>query len=188
MGQKQGAYLGGIRTIEDIRKRCRVDSDTGCWHWALCLMEGRTPRLFYVGPEPGAKGISTTGRRAAAHLSRGKPLQRDEVVFPVPTCRSPDCVNPRHFIIGTKKDEGSMLKKSGRLKGNPRNIAANRRIVRVRAKLTPEMREIIKTSTESSTALGKRFGVRPNTVWECRIGRTWQETAAGASVFTWGRS
>ncbi len=82
----KGQYLGGIRTIDDVRLRCFVDAD-GCWHWRGATTDG-TP-IARIG------GKCVTVRRWAAQQTR--PLQSG-FVFLVAKCGHTDCVSPRCAI------------------------------------------------------------------------------------------
>lgn len=180
MSEADGRYLGGIRTIEDLRLRCRVDDITGCWHWVQGISQG-APKVHYV--INGKKG-SGRGRKAALLLS-GIPIPKGHVVFPKRICPSDDCVNPEHSRAGTRNNHGKYLRATGKSISMTKTVAARKSARGKRAKLTIEDARAIRESTESQAKVAKRFGVSQAVVWSIKAGRAWREHAAGASVFEW---
>jgi len=81
-----GQYLGGIRTLQCIERRCRVDAETGCWHWLGSTVAEGTPTARIDGK-------CQSVRRWA--LSRTRKLQTGRV-FVVPKCGHQTCVAPDH--------------------------------------------------------------------------------------------
>lgn len=179
MSHPVGAYLGGIRTVEDLRKRSHVDEETGCWHWKLAL-NGNSPKVWF---QLGDKRTCMRGRRAALSVLNGECLPANLVAFATRDCKSDDCVNPAHSRAGDRKQAGAALAKSGRTKGLPTKILASRKSGAKRAKFTPQIVEEIRSSSEPTASIAKRLGVAQNTVWQCRIGNTYKPL--GASVFNW---
>jgi len=51
-----------MKTIDQIKDRCRVDEFTGCWLWAGAMVGGKYPRIWQT--EDG-EDKSMPGRRAA---------------------------------------------------------------------------------------------------------------------------
>lgn len=179
MSIAKGTYMGGIRSISDLRDRCRIDEVTGCWHWSQCVDNG-APKLWFTD----AHGqTSMRGRRAALSLLNGERLPKEMVAYPTRGCESSDCVNPDHACAGSRVKAGKALAKSGRIKGLPSKTAASRKTCAKLRKLTDEMVAEIRSSDESIVTLAKKFGVAQNTVWMCRAGRSYKPP--GASVFTW---
>lgn len=179
MSHPVGTYLGGIRTIEDLRKRSRVDEDTGCWHWSLS-MNTSSPKVWFTLC---GERTCMRGRRAALSLLNGERLPKDQVAFGTRDCKSDDCVNPAHARVGDRQKFGKALAKSDRLKGLPTKIIASRKTVQKLRKLSPEMVEEIRGCTVATAVLARKFGVAQNTVHQCRAGNSYKPT--GASVFSW---
>jgi len=170
----------GIRTPEDLLMRCRIDEATGCWLWSGACCEGY-PRVWLADV-----GRVTTGPSAAFYVSRGGLPPQGTVAYM--RCICPTCVNPEHVLIGTKKQAGAHLAKSGKLKGDParavRNTLNARRSI---AKLTPEIAAEIRASSGTLVELGQRFGVAPSCISAVRTGKTWRDSVVhGASVFSLG--
>ncbi len=179
MGQKVGAYLGGIRTVEDLRQRSHVDDETGCWHWSLA-MNGNSPKVWFC---LNGKRSCMRGRRAALSILNGENLPRELVAFAIKACHSDDCVNPGHSRVGDRKAAGKALAKSGRVKGLSAKIRAARATGSKRCKFSPEIVAEIRSSIEPTAQIAKRLGVAQNTVHQCRVGNSYKPS--GNSVFSW---
>lgn len=184
MTHEIGAYLGGIRTVEDMRQRCRMNEVTGCWHWGMAC-DGATPMVHYVGKDGVRR--KQRGRRAALHLQRGVDLAPGQVAFAVDECRSLDCVNPSHCRSGSRDDHGEWLARSGLAKNLPAKIAANRAIHAKRRKLQPEMVTEIRSSPLTNKQLAQKFGVTEYPIWAARNGVSHRsiDSAPNSSVFAW---
>ena len=70
-----GTYLGGIRSVADLRERCRIDDETGCWHWGLAIVRG-VPHVAFVDED----GRRRKGTGRALQLQR---IERVPGVLPV---------------------------------------------------------------------------------------------------------
>lgn len=186
MSHPFGTYLGGIRTITDLRDRCRVDEHTGCWHWGLVVSQG-SPRVHFVAPDTG-KRITTRGRRAALYLKRGRDLRDGMRAIPAAGCKSDDCCNPAHARAASTADVGRYMKQSGKSKTMRKKIAARQVARTTRAKLDPEKAREIRASSETTTALAKRYNVSQYAAWAAKTGKTWREHMPGACVFSSGAS
>ena len=81
--------MKGILSLEDLRQRCRIDSETGCWLWAGAL-SANTPRAWFFHPEK-ARFQCMPAARAAWLLARG-PIGGRVVYHAL--CSETICVNP----------------------------------------------------------------------------------------------
>jgi hypothetical protein len=183
MGVKTGTHLGGIRTLEDLKGRCRIDEHTGCWLWSGSLTAGY-PRVFCIDPETG-KGRCMTGARAAWILGapRGpEPIPAGKLVYRW-RCKNTDCVNRSHHRLGTKAEQGKWQKANGYLRGDLTRVATIAAAQRRLSKLTAEDVHAIRASDEMCRVVGERFGVSPTAVSNIRLHKRWRDL--GASVFTW---
>ena len=184
MPHQHGADLGGIRTLEDLRVRCVMDEETGCWHWRMSMSQGR-PRVHIMHPVS-HEGVNMRGRRAALVLATGQDLPPLHFAFARLCCTSDDCCNPDHARSGNREAHGEWLRKSGKVKGLPSKMAASRRTWDKRGrKITAAMRQEILHSNESQISLARKFGVSNFVIWQVRQGLTHRKLAAGASVFVW---
>jgi hypothetical protein len=185
MPHAPGTYLGGIRTLEDLRERCVIDADTGCWHWRMAITQG-APRVHLQHPQDGRK-VTMRGRRAALLLATGRDLPRGHTAYARHCCQADDCVNPEHSRSGNRREHGQWLTKSGKVKNLLGKRAASRRGWDTRGrKVTPEMRQDILNSTDEPwQALADRLGVSKFVIYQVRKGLTHSAALPGASVFNW---
>jgi hypothetical protein len=184
MSHPDGAYLGGIRTLEDLRGRCFIDSDTQCWHWRLAMSQG-SPRVHVRCPD--GKSVVMRGRRAALFLSLGADAHVGQYAWNRAHCHSPDCVNPGHAKHGSRKQWGADMRKRGTFTNLPSKVRAARATSAARRKLTDEQAAAVLASTDSIAVTAARFGVSRIVVVGIRNRTTYlPREMAGASVFSWG--
>lgn len=184
MSHPKGTYLGGIRTVADLRSRCSVDEYTECWHWQLSMVQG-APKVHFVTPDTG-KRIGMRGRRAAVYLDKGHNIEMGRSVFARAMCKSLDCVNPEHSRAGNRDTMGRALAESGRAKNLLSKRAASTATARrTRAKITMDDARQIRVSDETQAALAKQYGIAQSAIWAIKTGKAWCEHAPNASVFTW---
>lgn len=181
MTHKKGAYLGGVREIEDLRIRCRIDPDTGCWHWGLGFSDSR-PR---VRIKVGESEFSMNGRRAGLVLRDGANQPSGILAIPHPWCKASDCVNPAHSRWSSKADLGAQQRKRGTLVGIPSKMAANRRTAMARRVLTEEQVKMILNCNTPGTHLAREIGCSQQLISEVRRGNRYLTHMKRASVFTW---
>jgi hypothetical protein len=166
--------MSGIRTIDDLKDRCRVDEESGCWLWGASTSEGY-PRLW-IGPK------CMTGGRAAWLLS-GREIGDKRSVYHVRRCSS-ICVNPEHLACGTKAEAGAVLRELGYLRGHAKRAIVNTKNGRTKSKFSPELRQWIMESQQPATVLGPQLGLAHQTVSLIRQGRRWRSGASGSSIFS----
>jgi hypothetical protein len=184
MPHERGAYLGGIRTVADLRARCRVDDDTGCWHWSMGFSQG-SPRIHLALD---GRNTAMRGRRAALLLARGKDVRPGLVVFARLQCRSADCVNPAHCRAGTRQQHGEWQRLSGTGRTPAKQVGAVKGWTVRPRRFTPEQVHRIRNGSESVAALAREFGVAMNSIHQVRTFKTYRTVRAevpGASVFSW---
>jgi hypothetical protein len=146
------------------------------------------PFLHFLTPDT-QRGVKMRGRRAALYLQRGEDLGSGQWAFARICCPSEDCVNPDHTRSGNRKQFGAWLAKSGKLRGKGQAEASLDNWDKRGRTLTPEAVQEIRTSTESTYALARRFGVSQCAVWMARRGQTHKRVglagAKASSVFGW---
>ncbi len=187
----------GVHTLDDLRGRCRIDDETGCWLWAGALSRSTnrnvtpTSRVYLPRPD-GSGGDLTTGQRAGWLLS-GRSLKDGQVVWRE-VCWRHLCINPDHCRAGTRRQMHEALAASDRLKGDPRRALANAK--NVERQLLPAavvaraeamfadgalQREVC---AELGISQGPAARIRRGTHPNCAAR---QKLLRGASVFSWGQ-
>lgn len=166
--------------LEQIRGRCRIDEETGCWHWTGAMntdgARGRVPVIWH-------EGRASSGGRVVFELSK-RTIPKGQMVWRL--CRCDDCLAPYHLRAGTRKEWGEWRKANGFASISPQAWAANMLAKRREArKSDPELAQIIRASSESGAEMARRHGLSKTAVSRIRLGKTWAETVPQASVFTW---
>jgi len=165
--------MTGIRTIADLKDRCHVDEDTGCWHWRGAMQRGRYPSL-----RVSALGITTTAGVAICFLLTGKRPAKGVAWHS--TCRNTDCANPAHREPGTRSTQMT----AHAIRRTPLTralISANRR---GGSRLSEDQIAEIEGSAEKLSALCDRYGICMSYASLLRRGMTRAAVAApGSSVF-----
>jgi hypothetical protein len=183
MSFRSGTYLGGIRDLEDLRLRCRIDADTGCWHWSLALDRGQA-KVHFVTPDSG-RYVCTRGPRAALYLALGRDLPAGHRAWHHVRCTSADCVNPGHCVSGDRERYGEHIRATGQLRGLPQTLAANTRTARAKfAKLTEAQVRQIRLAEGTQEQIAERFGVSRARIGAIRRGEGWRDVLTNASVFS----
>ena len=142
-------------TTDQIRMRCWCDPQSKCWHYRTA--DGRKM------PQDGKRQAIWIGGRGAVPITRAsweaqhqKPVPEGWIAFR--TCDSYDCANPKHIKAGPRKAHGAMLAESGRFKGKPTRLIANRRNASRRQALPPEQRAWIVESPQTHAAIAHALG------------------------------
>lgn len=166
--------------LEDIRQRCFIDEDTGCWTWRGAKDDKKYPRVWAPNhTKPGSPMETQTGRRAVWHLSTGKPIPHGHRVYG--TCSNPLCLNPAHMRCDPGPEWGAHMSKSGVHKTIRRTISA-RTIGRKRSILTDAIYAEIIASPESGLALSRRLGISRQTISRARRGKMSAFQSVGAPL------
>lgn len=176
MSYPKGAFLGGIRTIDDIKQRCRIDEETGCWHYGKATRSHHAPgvRLAALGHEMVSLGVAIGFLRTGARPAKG-------VHWHV-TCSTKQCANPDHRKPGTKKSQ----MRHAAYKPDPLTLARIASAKRARSHLTEDDVASIRASSDTLMVLAARYGVSASHISRIRLGQSWRKTAApAASVFSW---
>lgn len=177
-GVKAGQHLGAVRTLEDLRGRCVIDEECGCWHFRSArgrpMRRDRTAKVFVhlIG--------QVVVTRAAWCLSGRQMPPADRLVYR--TCCSYDCANPEHLRVGTRRQQGRHLASSGKA-STPAKAAANAVTARARRIVTPEIAEWIAESPQGARDVAHAVGVHHNHVNVVR--RMAREIATVNTVFAW---
>jgi hypothetical protein len=139
----------------------KIEKTETCWIWTGCLTAKGYGRITVRG-----KTVCFAHRVAY-----------EQFVGPIPDgmivrhdCDNPRCVNPRHLVIGTCKENSEDMVKRGRVSRGTRHPCA---------KLTPEIvLEIRKLYQPYSRefgckGLGKKYGVAESAIHNVISGKNW---------------
>ena len=86
--------MTGIRTLDDIKDRCRIEDE--CWIWKGATIAGRIPTLW--SPE---LQRTMSGGRGLFVAQYG--VEPDKKLVYYNTCGNVMCMNPAHRKLGTRK-------------------------------------------------------------------------------------
>jgi hypothetical protein len=169
----------GIHTLEDLRARCYVDEDTGCWHW-----RGGTSRKSDGHKVPACwfDGASRQCVRVSILLSNRR-ISKGWRCWA--KCWNWDCCSPDHATMAGNSGFMAALLKAGRLDG-PKKAAVMLRIRRETSKFTHEQVAEIRASGISAAELAERHGINRSHAYRILAGAAYKApTLPQASVFSW---
>lgn len=172
----RGIRTDGLRTVQDLMDRCRVDDETGCWIWSYGRDPNGRPTTWL--PEQGRRvslGV------AIGFLKTGLAPEKGVVWHCI--CTTTNCANPKHRRAGNRSSQmlAAKLTRSPLAKAY---IAATKRRT---SKLSDESAAAIRASDEILKVLAERYGV---SISMCSLIRRQVRrrplAAAGSSVFNFG--
>ena len=171
-----GAAGTGIRTIEDLKDRCWIDDETGCWHYKGGAKASGAPSIWI----PAIDSASTLSQ-ALCVLTKGRRLKDGEHFRP--TCKTKYCANPEHNKSGTL----SAMRMSQNIKRTPIYKAKMMDTLRKKSIISDEQIAELMVSNEASKDAAMRLGISQSYVNKLRRGsrRKPYMAAPGASVFNW---
>lgn len=166
----------GIRTIQGLKDRCKVDQGTGCWHWAGARRSGSNVPCMWI-PGYGVSGLS----RAFSILIDGAPREKGGSLWKA-RCGTEHCCNPQHQVQVTLSKAHSMSR--------PKLDAAHRAKITAsarasRSKYTPELKARILQDPKPAKTLAAEIGIGHTLICKVRAGKAWTDATRGASVFAW---
>jgi len=130
----------------------KVEKTDSCWNWTACKNKN------------GYGMFNVNGKIWLAHRwimhEQGHTIDKLEVCH---TCDNPACVSPDHLFVGTHKQNMKDLKDKKR----SRHLKDR--------KLTNTAVKDIRLSTESHSALSRKYGVDPATIKSVREYITYRE-------------
>lgn len=177
MAHAEGTYLGGVRSIADVRERCAMDPDGGCWHLRTGhgkpLRRDRAHKIWIHG-----RGC-VSAPRAVWELAHERPMPKGRRA--VRMCESYDCANPEH-IRALRHSDAQRHIIGGWHDMTPGRRAQLVRMQRARRRFTPEQVAEIRLSTVSAAALARKLGCAPEQVRDVRNGKTYRDPVASV----WG--
>lgn len=175
MTHATGTRLAGIYTVDDLRGRCHIDTDTDCWIWRGATTHGR-PSLWL--PALGAR--TSSGVAICVLVTGAKPAAG--VIWHV-RCASPLCCNPEHRNRrGTRSTQMLAAKIT-------RCPATRAKIAKTKASDSSYNATVIAAIRESVGTLeqvAEQFGCSPSYASRVRRGELRAQTmAVNSSVFAY---
>lgn len=144
-------------------KHVNKGGEDECWEWTA-----DTSRNGYGGIWDNERKKNSSAHRVSYEIHKGE-IPAGLVVMH--TCDNPKCVNPKHLVLGTYKDNTQDMLQKGRRKAY-RAFGENNPV----SKLTLEQAKFIKANPElGHKQIADMFGVSPNCIRGVRIGRTWKD-------------
>lgn len=189
----------GVTSLEDLRERCYVDPDTGCWIWRMAVDMCRgtpSPRVWVPCGLWDRRPVVTTAARAAWFLA-GRPEPENGAYVCRAKCSDPLCIAPHHGSTSSPADaarnRAGRRRRNARTSASPDVLIANKRLAMAQS-LPPEtVRDIEAMAAAGETAQHIAATHRISAAVVYRILRGEHQHAAGrpallrgASVFAWG--
>lgn len=178
----------GVRCLADLRDRCRIDDDTGCWVWSGAVKGGeRSGGRPEVRIDGKAFGLSKL-----LHRLLNTPAKDERGLIYHPMCSNKRCCNPGHHKLLTKSEINEL--RGGHTALTRARISAVQRAAG-RSRLSEEQRAEILGSPLKLSEIMERYGVSLAYASGLRSGKagvprgrqaTAPRLAAGASVFAIG--
>ena len=158
-----------MRTLAEIKGRCVITED-GHWLWKGSVRHDGRPNIYAPDFTRRAGDMATQcGLRAVWHCANQRAIPDGWRVYG--KCDEAACCNPAHILCTSQVEYGAWVRKQGKYKGQTRRILANRAINRARAKVTPQMIEILQTSPKQGNELAAELGISTTTVSKYRRGQ-----------------
>lgn len=165
--------MSGIRTLIDLKDRCRVDEETGCWIWGLGH-SGNGQACVWI---PALQRRGSLGVLICA-LTTGKAPEKG-VVWHC-TCTTPDCARPGHRTPGTRSTQ--ML--AAGITRSPLTVAKMTKTKRARSRITDAQVEEIFHSKEVNRVLAERYDISISHASLIKRGQSRRGAVVrGASIF-----
>lgn len=179
----------GVQSLDDMRDRCVIDPDTGCWSWGLYKIPARggpVPAVWVPSGVLGEGRLKTTAIRAA-WLFSGRKIRDGHIVWRC--CGNKACINPDHCRSTSKAEHGRWIAKQGHTKGPHRAAAA--RVASLTRAASPGLVEAIERDIGDGVPrlqILERHGTSNHVYYRVLRGQHPHQRVmpvAGASVFSW---
>ena len=165
------ARKDGIRTMADLKLRCRVDAETGCWLWAGCT-RGASARIWL--PDAGIRATAF----AVEYLSTGRHPAPGTAW--VPQCGNALCCNPAHRRPGTKSELFKAVMP-------PYTADQRARMTQALRKRSTTMNmakaAVVRSSEGTLVEIANKHGISVEMASRIRLGKRWFDGVRGSSVF-----
>lgn len=149
---------------EQIGRKIAKAGIDDCWLW-----NGARTRQGYGC-------LTHLGKPMLAHRAAYKcAFGTDPVGFIVMhKCDNPPCCNPRHLVLGTVGENNRDRHEKRRSKGGASPGETNPSAI-----LNSEAVKEIYQSSETHSALARKYGVVQQSIYDIRVGRNWRHVTAG---------
>jgi hypothetical protein len=152
--------------MTDLEKlMARTKDDAGCKVWQGGCVNRTHPAINTTG---GVKLV----RRLVWAAANG-PIPAGKIIRC--TCGTPKCINPECLELTTYKKLGKELGAIGVMSGPTRSAAIARAKRKTQSKLTQESVDAIRSSSETTVALGERYGISQAHVSKVRMNKAWRD-------------
>ena len=154
-------YCDRLGMYDSLNRRTRALSDAECWEWLGCKLQG----YGVISITRNKITISAKSHRLAYAQEYGLKNLSELVVRH--TCDNPSCVNPKHLLLGTFKDNSADRDDRGR-------AADFKGVKHGNARLTEnDVRAILKSRTAPVEYLSNKYGVSKNHIGSILRGDRW---------------
>ena len=139
---------------ELLYSRIEINNKTGCYEWTRNINSRGYGQFWY-------KGKMHLAHRAMYEVHNNK-IPKGLVIRH--SCDNPKCCNPNHLIVGSHKENmKDMVDRKRQAKG----------INNGRSKITPEIVNEIRMSSDTQINLAKKFGISQSQVGRIKRGIHW---------------
>lgn len=171
-----GLYLGGVRELEDIRLRCRINDD-GCWIWAGSLNQAGMPQVRI--------GARTCYAHRVAYTLGGKAIPTGYIVYHA--CGKTACCNPAHLRTGKRgAQQLASFARGTHARGMKHALACRRTPEKLTEEAVREIRSRY-AAGESPNRFAAEYGVHFSHAYRIARGEVRKGAVTGSSVFDLGR-
>ena len=135
-----------------------------CWEWQLNSREVFGYGAISAGPRINGKSVRLKAHRVSWELVNGPIPTEVEICH---SCDNPPCVNPNHLFLGTHQENMSDCAKKGR---TGERLCGE---LNPCSKLTEKEVREIRSSNESSRALGRKYNVSKTVILQIKRRQKW---------------
>lgn len=178
----------GITSLKDLKDRCVVDPDSGCWSWRGAVTGAGIPCASVpVGVLGNTKREVMPAYKLAWALA-GKSLPpKGEALMRCTGCRDPLCISPDHRKKGTR----ALINRTASARGSYCSPLRDEKLWAARTKqaISPEKvreLEILLSNGATARAAAAAVGCHPDVAVKVRDGvHVHQRRTGASSIFTW---
>jgi len=154
-----------VTILERIKRKIKVNEETGCWEWQGC----RTSKGYGWMHADGGRNHSDGVHRLMWRQLNGKVPNGLQVLH---RCDNRACCNPDHLCVGTPEDNSvDMVKKGRSAKGEQHS---QRKLTETQVR---EIRALYKTKSVTLAEIGMQFGIGAPAVHAIVNRRLWKHVS-----------